>query len=88
MNKRHEEKILNLVHLMKSRKVDQDTCVGVVLKLKTEERLLRMHDWITKNPHAGQTEIMRHLYGDILDMRPYYIIPKVQPAGAFGSASE
>ena len=49
-----------LIDIMKSRSVDRDTCVGIILVLKSEENYLKLLNWIKKKPDAGQTEIMKY----------------------------
>ena len=63
------EKVLSktagdLIDLMKARGVNQDSCIGTMLTLKTEENYKLMLRWIKKNPKAGQYEILT--YQDIL----------------------
>ena len=50
-----------LVDLLKLRGVNQNSCIGTMLKLETDANYKKMFRWIKKNPHAGQTEILRHL---------------------------
>ena len=52
----------DLIDLLKARNVNRDTCVGIMLTLKTEDNYLKMLKWIKQNTAAGQTEIMRHLH--------------------------
>ena len=62
MTAKSEKIIAELAKIMKAREVDLDTRCGIVITLKTDAKLLQMHEWINQNPYAGQTEIMRHLY--------------------------
>jgi len=63
-----------LADIIKSRDVDRDTCIGILLTLKTEENYLKMHKWIEQNKQAGQTEIMQHLY-TFMPGVPYFVMP-------------
>ena len=47
--------------LLKSRGVDRDSCIGVLIMLKTERRYKKMINWIKNNPNAGQYEILGEL---------------------------
>ena len=62
-----------LIGFLKTR-VDQDTCIGLILMLKTDENFIAMREWIEQNMHAGQTEIMNQM-DIILEMVPYYTLP-------------
>ena len=71
-----------LCQLVKSRGVNQDSCIGIILTLKTEEKYLKLIKWIEQNENAGQTEILRHM--DLIVMSetekeiPYFIMPPLQ----------
>ena len=74
MEKLISEAMGELIDLMKSRNVDRDTCIGILLTLKTEDNYVKMQKWIEQNKSAKQTEIMQHLY-TFLPTVPYYTMP-------------
>ena len=53
------EKELN--NLMRSREVNLDTRIGIMIILKHESIYKLMIRWIKKNPNARQCEIMRQM---------------------------
>ena len=68
-----------LCDLIKSRDVDRDTCIGILLTLKTEDNYIKMYKWIEQNKTAGQTEIMRHLHTFMdMDKVPYFVMPEAR----------
>jgi len=50
-----------LVDLLKARKVNQDSCVGVILTLRTEEKYRELIQWIHAHPRARQYQILGRL---------------------------
>ena len=70
---RTEKKLANLLH---SRDVNLDTCIGIIVTLKTEANFKKMHAWVEKNPKARQTEIMQHLY-TFMPGVPYFVMPSM-----------
>ena len=60
----------DLIDLLKTRGVNQDSCIGTMLMLKTEKNYKKMLQWIKKNPSAGQTEILRHLRATFMTETP------------------
>ena len=63
----------DLIDLMKSRGVNQDSCIGTLLTLETEDNYKLMLRWIKRNPRAGQTEILRHLRRSFMEKVSYYV---------------
>lgn len=47
--------------LLKSRGVERDSCIAVLIMLKTEVKYKKMIRWINKHPNAGQYEILGEL---------------------------
>ena len=50
-----------LVDIMVTRNVNDNSCCGVLLVLATEKKYKKMLRWVKKNPQAGQSEIIEHL---------------------------
>ena len=63
-----------LIDLMKSHGVDRDTCVGIIVTLRTEDNYQNMFNWLVQNPRADQTDIMQHHYSYLPTM-PYFAFP-------------
>jgi len=50
-----------LIDAMCSRNVNQVSCIGIMLTLKTEENFKKMLQWIQENPRAKQDKIIKQL---------------------------
>ena len=76
----------NLVDIMKSRNLDRDTIIGILLMLKTEDNFVQLLEWIKKNKTAGQSEIMEHHF-KIVDYVPYYTIDHKEMERKYGKVA-
>ena len=52
---------LELFDLLKSREVNRDSCIGVLLTLQTDDKFKPLIQWIQKHPRAKQYEILGQL---------------------------